>query len=55
MLTRTSFERAIGLLGGQAYHTEDASQFFPVTTPNYVDNVINILASLHIDTVVSAY
>ena len=25
-LTRTSFERAVGLLGGQAYHTEDASQ-----------------------------
>ena len=44
-LTRTSFERAIGLLGGQAYHTEDASQFFPVRTPNYVDNIINILAS----------
>ena len=51
-LTRTSFERAIGLLGGQAYHTEDASQFFPVRTPNYIDNVINILASLHIDLVV---
>lgn len=51
-LTRTSFERAIGLLGGQAYHTEDASQFFPVRTPNYVDNIINILASLHINLVV---
>ena len=51
-LTRTSFERAIGLLGGQAYHTEDASQFFPVRTPNYMDNIINILASLHIDLVV---
>ena len=51
-LTRTSFERAIGLLGGQAYHTEDASQFFPVRTPSYVDNIINILASLHIDVVV---
>ena len=51
-LTRTSFERAIGLLGGTAYHTEDASQFFPVTTPNYVDNIISILASLHIDLVV---
>ncbi len=51
-LTRTSFERAIGLLGGEAYHTEDASQFFPVTTPNYVDNIISILASLHIDLVV---
>ena len=51
-LTRTSFERAIGLLGGQAYHTEDASQFFPVRTPNYIDNIINILASLHINLVV---
>ncbi len=48
-LTRTSFERAIGMLGGSAYHTEDASQFFPVKTPNYVDNIIGILASLHID------
>ena len=37
-LTRTSFERAIGLLGGEAYHTEDASQFFPVTTSSFVDN-----------------
>ena len=51
-LTRTSFEQAAGLLGGQAYHTEDASQFFPVHTPNYIDNIINILASLHIDLVV---
>ena len=51
-LTRTSFERAIGLLGGQAYHTEDASQFFPVRTPSYVDNIINMLASLHMDLVV---
>ena len=51
-LTRTSFERAIGFLGGQAYHTEDASQFFPVKTPNYMDNIINILASMHIDLVV---
>jgi aspartate carbamoyltransferase catalytic subunit len=51
-LTRTSFERAIGLLGGQAYHTEDASQFFPVRTPNFVDNIINMLASLHINLVV---
>ena len=51
-LTRTSFERAMGLLGGQAYHTEDASQFFPVRTPSYVDNIINILASLHINLVV---
>ena len=51
-VTRTSFERAIGLLGGQAYHTEDASQFFPVRTPNYIDNIINMLASLQIDLVV---
>ena len=51
-LTRTSFERAIELLGGRAYHTEDASQFFPVSTPSYVDNIVNILASLHIDLVV---
>ena len=51
-LTRTSFERAIVLLGGEAYHTEDASQFFPVRSPNYMDNIINILASLHIDLVV---
>ena len=51
-LTRTSFERAIGLLGGEAYHTEDASQFFPVRTPNYIDNIIGILARLHINLVV---
>ena len=51
-LTRTSFERAMGLLGGTAYHTEDASQFFPVKTPNHVDNIVSILASLHIDLVV---
>ena len=51
-LTRTSFERAIDLLGGTAYHTEDASQFFPVNTPTHVDSIINMLASLHIDLVV---
>ena len=51
-LTRTSFERAASLLGGEAHHTEDASQFFPVRTANYMDNIINILASLHIDMVV---
>ena len=51
-VTRTSFERAMALLGGEAYHTEDASQFFPVRTPSYMDNIINILASLHIDLVV---
>ena len=51
-LTRTSFERAMGLLGGQAYHTEAASQFFPVTTPNYIDNIVNLLSSLHMDVAV---
>ena len=51
-ITRTSFERAVGLLGGQAYHTEDASQFFPVRTSSYVDNIINVLGSLHVDSVV---
>ena len=51
-LTRTSFERAMGLLGGVAYHTEDASQFFPVRTPSHIDNIANILASLHMDAVV---
>ena len=51
-LTRTSFERAIDMLGGQAYHTEDASQFFPVRTPSYIDNIVNLLASMHIDVVV---
>ena len=42
-LTRTSFEQAAGLMDGQAFHTEDASQFFPVHAPNYIDNIINIL------------
>lgn len=51
-LTRTSFEQAAGLMDGQAFHTEDASQFFPVHTPNYIDNIINILASLHINLVI---
>ncbi len=51
-LTRISFERAMELLGGKAYLTEDASQFFPVRTPNHIDNIISILASLHIDLVV---
>lgn len=51
-LTRTSFERAIGIMGGMAHHTEDASQFFPVKTPNHIDNIISILSSLHIDLVV---
>ena len=51
-LTRTSFERAVEILGGTAYFTEDASQFFPVNTPRYVDNVIGLLASMRIDLVV---
>ena len=51
-LTRTSFEQAAALMDGQAFHTEDASQFFPVHAPNYIDNIINILASLHINLVV---
>ena len=51
-LTRISFERAITLLGGHPLHTEDASQFFPVTTPNYIEDTVEILNSLHIDGVV---
>ena len=51
-LTRTSFERACELLGGSAYHTEDASQFFPVHNTQYVDDIIQILASLKMDAVV---
>ena len=51
-LTRTSFERAAEILGGTAYHTEDASQFFPINTPRYVDNVIGLLASMRMDLVV---
>ncbi len=51
-LTRTSFERASELLGGKAYHTEDASQFFPVHNTRFVDDIINILASLKMDVVV---
>ena len=52
LLTRTSFERAMGLLGGQVYQTEDASQFFPVSNASHMDNIIKILASLRIDVVV---
>ena len=52
LLTRTSFERAMGLLGGQIYGTEDASQFFPVSNVSHLDNVIKILASMRIDVVV---
>ena len=52
LLTKTSFERAMGLLGGQIYGTEDASQFFPVSNASHMDNVIKILASMRIDVVV---
>lgn len=52
LLTRTSFERAMGLLGGTPYFTEDASQFFPVTTPDYIENIIANLAAMHMDMVV---
>ena len=51
-LTRTSFERATGLLGGQAYHTEDATQFFPAHSARFVDDITRILDSLKIDVVV---
>lgn len=51
-LTRTSFERACELLGGKSYHTEDASQFFPAHNTQFVDDIINILASLKMDVVV---
>ncbi len=52
LLTRTSFERAIGLLGGREHHTEDASQFFPVRTPTYIENTVQLLASLQFDVIV---
>ena len=51
-LTRTSFERAMSLLGGQVQFTEDASQFFPVRTPSYIEDTVKFLASLHFDGVV---
>ena len=51
-LTRTSFERAMSLLGGHAQFTEDASQFFPVGTTSYIENTIKFLASLQFDAVV---
>ena len=50
-ITRTSFERAMELLGGRAYHTEDASQFFPFGQTKYIDNVLKMLSSLHFDLV----
>ena len=52
LLTRISFERAITMLGGNTLHTEDASQFFPVKTGNYIENTVEILNSLQIDGVV---
>ncbi len=51
-LTRTSFERAMSLLGGDVQFTEDASQFFPVRTVSYVEDTGRFLASLHFDGVV---
>ncbi len=51
-LTRTSFERAMTLLGGQVQFTEDASQFFPVRTSSYIENTVRFLSSLHFDAVV---
>jgi aspartate carbamoyltransferase catalytic subunit len=51
-LTRTSFERAMSLLGGQVQFTEDASQFFPVRTTSNIEDTIKFLASLHFDAVV---
>ena len=51
-LTRTSFERAMSLLGGHVQFTEDASQFFPVRTKSYIEDTIKFLASLHFDAVV---
>ena len=51
-LTRTSFERAMSLMGGQVQFTEDASQFFPVRTSSYVEDTVKFLASLHFDVVV---
>ena len=51
-LTRASFERAMGLLGGNTQHTEDASQFFPVRTTAHIEDTIKFLKSLHFDAVV---
>ena len=51
-MTRASFERAAHLLGGQAYHTEDASRFFPAHSARFVDDITGILASMGIDAAV---
>ena len=51
-MTRASFERATHLLGGQAYHTEDASRFFPAHSARFVDDIASILASMGIDAAV---
>lgn len=51
-LTRTSFQRAMELLGGVSYQTEDASQFFPIQTTGNIGNIIGNLASMRIDVVV---
>lgn len=51
-ITRASFQRAMHLLGGQFYQTENASQSFPVTETNHIDNVVAILHSLRMDGVV---
>lgn len=51
-LTRTSFERAMSLMGGQIQFTEDASQFFPVRSNFYIEDTIKFLGSLHFDIVV---
>ena len=45
-LTRTSFERAIELLGGRSYHTEDASQFFPIKTTIEFSEFSSILVNV---------
>lgn len=50
-ITRTSFERAMELLGGRAYHTEDVSQVFPFGQSKYLGSVMSMLASLHFDLV----
>lgn len=51
-MTRASFERAAHLLGGQAYHTEDASRFFPAHSARFVGDTTSILASMGIDAAV---